>query len=202
MTKLFDPHKVLRQISNTLLMEFFNRRNELHDVPWDKLSETQIEPIHEAWQELPNEERNEAQLIPQDVNELAEGRRINVLVQEIQWRAPQRLRELALRKGQMDKALWVHLHLPEVFEETAMFARADNLAGGRYWIKRNSLPAQQISVDTKVRVGLEKAPSEHYWPTEMRGKYCSVEHYRRVRAERQTAVLYPLPGGLACGSGR
>ena len=29
MTKLFDPRKVLRQVSNALLKEFFSRRGEL-----------------------------------------------------------------------------------------------------------------------------------------------------------------------------
>ena len=80
----------------------------------------------------------------------------------------------------MDRAMWVYLNVPEAFEEAAMFARADALAAGRFWVKRNSLPAGKISVDGKVRQTFENALSEHYWPTQMRGKYCTVEHYQRA----------------------
>ena len=38
MAKSFDPRKVLKQIANPLLREFFSRRGELLDVPWDQIT--------------------------------------------------------------------------------------------------------------------------------------------------------------------
>jgi hypothetical protein len=179
MAKLFDPRKVLRQVSNALLKEFFSRRGELEEVPWEELKETHIGPIFDGWQALPDDDRNEVQVLLQDVNELADERGLSVLAEEIQWRAPQRLKEFGQWEGRMDRVMWAHLKMSEAFEEAAMFARADALAAGRFWVKRNSLPAGKISVDGKVRRTFENALSEHYWPTEMRGKYCAVEHYQR-----------------------
>jgi len=48
MAKPFDPRKVLKQISNPLLREFFRRCGELDDVLWDDLTEHKIDAIFEA----------------------------------------------------------------------------------------------------------------------------------------------------------
>ena len=48
MAKPFDPRKVLKHIANPLLREFFTRRGELGDVPWDELTEHKIEPVFDA----------------------------------------------------------------------------------------------------------------------------------------------------------
>ena len=82
MARHFDPKKVLRDVSNGLLAEFFARRGGLPGVPWDGLGETDVEPIFEAWQKMPEAEQVEVQLILQDVNELADERGLNVLVEE------------------------------------------------------------------------------------------------------------------------
>ena len=134
MAKQFDPRKVLKQISNPLLQEFFARRGQLAEVPWDELTETKIEPIFDAWQQLPEDHRTEVQLILQDVNELADERGLSVLAEEISWRCPGRLPEFGQWEGRADRAMWVYLNVPEAFDEAALFARADALAAGRYWL--------------------------------------------------------------------
>ena len=71
MAKPFDPRKVLKQIANSLLREFFTRRGELADVPWDQLSEHRIEPVFAGWLALSDAKQREVQMIIRDVNELA-----------------------------------------------------------------------------------------------------------------------------------
>jgi len=180
MAKQFDPRKVLQEVSNPLLQEFFARRSKLRDVPWEKLGETDVEPVFEAWQRMPEAEQVEVQLVLQDVNELADERGLPVLVEEVRRRAPDRLDELATVEGRHDKAIWVYLNVPQAFDEAALFARADALAAGRYWVKRNSLPRLAITVDEARRKSLGTALSAYYWPAQMRGRHCHVEHYRRA----------------------
>lgn len=180
MAKQFDPRKVLKDVSNGLLRELFTQRGVLQDVSWDEMDETHIEPMFEGWQKMPERDRLEVQVILQDVNELADERGLNVLVEVVQGWAPERVAELAALEGRHDRAMWVYLDLPDAFEEAAMFARADALAAGRYWVKRNNLPKKNIVADEKLRTALADALTEHYWPTQMRGQYCSVEHYRRA----------------------
>ena len=180
MAKQFDPRKVLRDVSNGLLRDLFARRGVLKDIPWDKMAETQVAPVFEGWQKMPEPDRLEVQVILQDVNELAGERGMNVLIEEVHRWAPDRVGELAALVGRHDKAMWVYLNLPDAFDEAAMFARADALAAGRYWVKRNSLPKKDIVADEKLRGALANALTEYYWPAQMRGQHCSVEHYQRA----------------------
>ena len=180
MAKHFDPRKVLKQVSNPLLQDFFARRKELQDLDWQALSETEIEPVFAAWQGMPEAEQVEVQLVLQDVNELADERGLNVLVEEVQRRASDRMGELAALEGRHDKAMWVYLNVPQAFGEAAIFARADALAAGRYWVRRNSLPKRTVTVDDALRRSLADALTAYYWPAQMRGRHCHVEYYRRA----------------------
>lgn len=194
MAKHFDPRKVLRQISNPLLKEFFDRRGELRNVAWEELTETRIEPVFEAWQQLPERPRKEVQVTLQDVVELADERGLSVLAEEVKLRCPEREAEFNSWDGRADRAMWVYLNVPEAFEEAALFARADALAAGRYWIKRNGLPRQQLTVSAQTTAELQGALTGFYWPTQMRGCHCRVEHYTRANgAEYFFAYLDDYP---------
>jgi len=155
MARLFDPHKVLRQISNSLLREFFDGKGGLKDVSWEGLGETQITSIFKAWQELSDENRKEVQVVLQQINVLADERGARALADEIKRLAPERLVEFADCEGRMDKAMWASLHVPEAFEKAALFARADALAAGRFWVKRNGLPRQPLRVVQQTHLVIE-----------------------------------------------
>lgn len=179
MAKPFDPRKVLKHISNCLLREFFTRRGELADVPWDDLTEHKIEPIFDAWQALDEASKMQVQIILRDIHELADHRGRAVLAEEILLRCPERAKEFEAQASKADNAMWVYLHVPEAFEEAAMFARADALAAGRYWKRRNSVPKKRIVVDRAMRDALAEALTSFYGPAQMRGRFCHVVHYRR-----------------------
>lgn len=179
MAKPFEPRKVLKQISNPLLREFFRRRGELDDVPWDDLTEHKIDAIFEAWQALDEPKKLEVQVILRDVFELADHRGRAVLAEEILCRCPDRAAEFEAQASKADNAMWVYLNVHEAFDEAAMFARADALAAGRYWNRRNSLPKKVIDVDQALCDRLAQALTSYYGPTQMRGRHCHIVHYRR-----------------------
>jgi len=179
MAKPFDPRKVLKQIANPLLREFFHRRGELDDVPWDDLSEHKIDPVYEAWQALDESKRLEVQVTLRDINELADHRGRAVLTEEILWRCPERAEEFKTQASKTDNAMWVYLYAPEAYNEAAMFARADALAAGRYWNRRNGLPKLKLDADESMLGELSKALTSFYGPKQMRGRHCHVVHYAR-----------------------
>lgn len=179
MAKSFDPRKVLKQIANPLLREFFSRRGELLDVPWDQITEHKIEPVFEGWQALPERQRLEVQVILRDINELADHRGMAVLAEEILGHAPELAEQFKAQASKPDKAMWMYLHLPERFLEAAMFARADALAAGRHWKRRNSLPKIDLNVTHEMMTSLGEALTAFYGPKQMRGRCCKVVHYRR-----------------------
>jgi hypothetical protein len=143
------------------------------------LSEKQTEPVFAAWQQLPDARRKQIQVALQDVHAIAEGRGLKIFTEELCCNFPEHISTFAAMEDRRDKALWAYLTLPDAFEQAALFARTDALEGGRYWVKRNSLPRRPVTVDQHVVTGLQRELHEHYWPTEMRGKHCKVEHYDR-----------------------
>jgi len=179
MAKPFDPRKTLKHIANPLLREFFTHRDELSDVPWDDLTEHKIDPIFEAWQALPLNTQLEVQVILRDIHELADHRGLAVLAEEVGWRIPDRMAEYEAQEGKADRAMWVYLNTPEAFAEAALFARADALAAGRQWKRRNSLPKVSLEVDAIMLGRLQDGLSGFYGPTQMRGRRCEVLHYHR-----------------------
>jgi len=177
----FDPRKVLKHISNSLLREFFvEQRNELRNVPWDDLTEHKIEPVFEAWQDLPEQQKLEIQIILRDIHTLADHRGVAVLAEEILWRCPDRAEAFKAQVSKQDKAMWVYLHQRAAFDEAAMFARADALAAGQQWFTRNGLPKRSLTVDDELKQRLEEALQQFYGPKQMRGRVCKVEHYSRI----------------------
>ena len=179
MAKSFDPRKVLKQIANPLLREFFSRRGELLDVPWDQITEHKIEPVFEGWQSLPDRQRLEVQVILRDINELADHRGMAVLAEETLGHAPELAEQFKAQASKPDKAMWMYLHLPERFSEAAMFARADALAAGRHWKRRNGLPKIELDITPEMMSQLSEALTAFYGPKQMRGGCCKVVHYRR-----------------------
>jgi len=195
MAKPFDPRKVLKHIANPLLREFFTRRGELLDVPWDELTEYKIEPVFEAWQELDEAKQLDVQVLLRDIHELADHRGVAALVELVRQWCPDRAAEFEAQGGEADKAMWAYLNVPEVFEDAAMFARADALAAGRYWEKRNGLPKRTLTVDDVLTTRLAKALTDYYGPLQMRGRFCKVAHYARSSgAEYFFAYLDDYPG--------
>ncbi len=179
MSHSYDPRRLLRQISNPLLQALFAQRDVLQDFPWDEISESRIEPVFAAWQRLPDAKRKEIQVILQDVHALADGRGLRIFAEEIHRRFPNRAGDFAAIEGRLDKALWAYLNLRDAFDQAALFARADALMGGRYWVKRNTLPRGPVAISADKLADLQQALRDHYWPAEMRGKHCKVEHYER-----------------------
>lgn len=179
MAKPFDPRKILKRISNSLLHPFFDLHGGLADVPWDDLRETQIEPVYAAWQNMPEDMRRHVQVILHDINELADERGMKVLVEELQRSTPVNFDEFEALAGQADRAMWAYLNARTAFTIAAYFARAEALSTGRYWVKRNSLPQQVIEVTDALKSTLQEDLSRFHWDRQMRGKCCVVEHYVR-----------------------
>jgi len=178
MSKAFDPRKILKQIDNSLLREFFARRGELGGVPWDDLTEHKIEPVFEAWQALPDASKNEVQLILRDIADLSDHRGRAVLAEEVLLRCPGRGAEFEAQQSKADNAMWVYLEIPEGFAEAALFARADSLPQSQ-WRKRNGLPMRAITADEAMCDALADELTAFYGPQQMRGRFCKVVHYRR-----------------------
>ena len=70
MAKQFDPKRILRQVSNHLLNDLFLSHGHPLDLPWEELSETQVNAIYETWQALPEKACRELEIVLHEIGEM------------------------------------------------------------------------------------------------------------------------------------
>lgn len=179
MAKNFDLRKQLKLHDNGLLRRLFTDQGAMTGLPWDELRSHEVEPLVTEWEAM-GEARRHFQVILQDVNELSDQRGQKVLVEEIQWRCPDRLTEFQALKSPADKALWAYLEVREAFDQAAIFARAEALRTGQFANRWNSLPKQPITVTPAMKEALQDEVRAFYWNKELRGEVCRVHHYSRM----------------------
>ncbi|HEX3999764.1 MAG TPA: hypothetical protein VHX65_14530 [Pirellulales bacterium] len=194
MTKQFDLWRVLKQISNVHLRQFFTVRKELQDVPWDGLKETKIDPVVEALQAMPPAKRRQIQILFSSFAKLSDNAGLKVLLEELRGRYPKKVKHFAALKRRIDKVMWAYLNARDAYEEAVVFARADGLSETRYWNRWSNLPDKNIAV-TQARIDALKAGlCAYYKRKELRGENCEIHyHSRRNGAEYLFAYLPDWP---------
>ena len=78
----YSPKQFIRQVPNALLKVFFDRRGELADIGWEKLGEMDADPIFEAWQALPEANRNDVERWFRTIGDLATAEGLKTLIEE------------------------------------------------------------------------------------------------------------------------
>ena len=85
MSRNYSPKTFLRQTPNHILKEYFSRKKLLGDIDFDKLGDTETEPIGEAMDELTEKERAEIEADFQLIYEMACEKGIELLIEEAQF---------------------------------------------------------------------------------------------------------------------
>lgn len=179
MAKTFDLRKQLKLHDKSVLRRLFAGQEVMDVVSWDTLRPHEVEPIVSAWEEM-GDARRHFQVILQDVNELADPRGQRVLLEEMEWRCPEKLCSFSELKSPADKALWAFLEARDAFDEAAIFARAEALRSGHFANRWNSLPKKPLTVSDAMIAALEEEVRSFYWQKELRGEVCRVHHYQRM----------------------
>jgi len=182
MVQQFNPKRVLRQISNPLLKEFFERQGHPLDVDWDRLRNTQVDDIFDAWQRLPDAQRKAVEIAFHDVHEMADEDGTRVIIEEGQYHGEDLAPLLEPMESRYDKALWTFMNRPAVWDAAVRFAKADSLSGGRSWSKRGNVPAKNGPMfDADTLLAFQEAVSAFYRDRQGRGHHCKVEYFPRGR---------------------
>jgi len=181
MSKSFDPRYVLRQVSNELLEDLLEGQSQTVDVPWNELKETQIEPIFAAWQSMPIEPRRAIELILHDVFSIANDHGVRAIMEEANRQGnTSLLDDLAGDVSRFDIAMRTCLQADAVWSIASQFAKADEVSGGRYWIRRTNVPEGTMNVEPDNVVVLQKAIAAFYQAGQGRGRQCVIEHLIRA----------------------
>jgi hypothetical protein len=189
MARQYSPRTFLRQVSNHLLKEFFDQRQELAEIPWVTQGETEIGLIYDAWQALPAPQRSEVDRAFQAIQEMACQAGVKALIEEGDFHDLNLVTALEQQEGFYDKAMWAYLCYPNIFNVASLFVSADHLPG-RYWLHHKKLPKKTPNTSEQTCRAFADALSEYYRTEQGRGHRCTVETYLR-RGRQHYFFAYP-----------
>ncbi|MBL7143307.1 MAG: hypothetical protein ISS76_03660 [Phycisphaerae bacterium] len=189
MSRNYAPKTFLRQTPNHILKEYFNRKDLLKDIDFDNLGDTEIDPIFEAMDKLSDKQRNNIEAEFRQINEMAFENGILVLIEE----AGSVFHNLDLlpifdpMKNHYEKAFWVFLNHPLIFEIACDLAYMDSLGS---WSSRKVGAGLTPAVEEKDKRNLADGISDFY-KKQGRGRRCHVDNYLRQQPERHCYFVYP-----------
>jgi len=181
MVQHYSPKTFLRQTSNAILKQCFEREGVLAEVSWNDLLEHQIDVVYDRWQDLPEAQRLAIERTFEDADELAYEDGIKVLIEEGEFHGLDLAPELEQLPNYRDKALYVWLNHPRVFEVARTIHHAHTLPQ-RYWQRRGGMPLRQPDVTPEGIERFRSAISAYFRQTQGRGHHCTVDPY--LRADR------------------
>lgn len=178
MAREYQPRRFFRQAPNRLLHRYFSARNVLADVDFKALTQTQVEPIYEAWLKLPEDARNEMEQDFQDIDELATEGGSKAILDEARWHGEDLAEQFAKLTGFHEHAFWTLLERAKYWPGALAFHHADAVPFS-YWRKRKNVPRKPASVDPASVRQLEQSLSNYFHKIQGRGENCKVDCYRR-----------------------
>ncbi|MCP3679758.1 MAG: hypothetical protein GY782_05625 [Gammaproteobacteria bacterium] len=185
----YSPKAFLRKFPNKLLQQYFAQAEVLLDFDYALLTtETQIQPLYEAWLSLPDEQRNPIEQDFQTIHNMASSGGIQAVIDESHWHNDSLADQFTSFSGHEESALWTFLERRNYWEGATAFYHADQQAP-TYWQKRKNLPQQPANTGEQAIKTLTNALSQHFHMTQGRGKQCHIDCYRRY--ERDYFFAYP-----------
>lgn len=178
MTRHFSIPTILRMIPNGLLRAVFTRLGHpMHEVPWEKLPQRNIEPILRTLGLLAAAERDSLETVLHDVFDLAcehGSRAIREAVSSIAAEKPPFLPDVG---GPYCLATWTWLHYPVLFDRAMRLHEVDCLSR---WRKRKDVPRVVPRTSPEALSELASALGRILQKQEGRGQQCTVELARRA----------------------
>jgi hypothetical protein len=208
MTKTYQTKDFFRRVPTNLLKVYFEQKEVLTDVEYEKVKPRKLDPLFLPWLELPQKKRDEMEIDFRSIYSLSNGFGINALVEEA---AHQSGKEDLIKtfqehevEGEYARAFWTFLNRPQYWKRAQVFSYADNMPMS-YSTKRQDIgrltgfKAAKRSDKTLRDFGVELG--RYFYHKEGRGKNCLVEHYRREvgggKAERIKDYFFAYPEDFA-----
>lgn len=189
MQRNYSPKTFLRRTPNHILKEYFHRKDLLKDIDFDKLGETEIDPIFEAMDELSDKQRNNIEAKFRQINEMCYEKGVLLLIEEAGsvFHNIDLLPTFEPMKNHYEKAFWVFLNHPKIFKVASDFDYMDRTGS---WSNRKVGVGLVPAVEEKDKQELANGVSEFY-KKQGRGRRCHVDNYLRQQPERHCYFVYP-----------
>ena len=184
MARPYSHTQFFRRVPNVLLARYFQEKHGvLLDIEFSKLKETEIEPIFQEFNALPEEKQAAIEAECQDIDGMACQGGVTALTDEADFHRDTIFPEaISAIDGFHGKAMWTFLEHSGYWLGATLFLHSDNIAES-HWKKRNDLPHVEPLVEPEDTDRLAKAISHFFHSKEGRGRNCKVEVFRRHNRE-------------------
>ncbi|WP_442511791.1 hypothetical protein SH528x_003536 [Novipirellula sp. SH528] len=171
---------MFRVVPNWLLQQWFiNHVPGQFDVPWEKLSEREVDPMLDYINELLPSERNDVDVDLQNVRSFANEAGMTAIDDTAKLHGvPDLMSRIPTNLDLHGRAMWVRLNEPEIFAASSTFLDLETCG---FWRRRNDVPADvEFAPNVKERLaeGISNLLRE-----EGRGQYVTVETITRNEME-------------------
>ena len=189
MSQDYTPNKFLRKTPNELLKQYFERKSFLQDIPFSELAETEIETVAKALEGLLERDKRNIEAEFRKINDMACKAGVMVLIEEAG--SPFHNLDFSDTFEQMnnhyERAFWVFLNHPDVFEIASELAYMDRIGGWKHrYVGKGLNPAVEEQDKQKLEMGVSE-----FYQRQGRGYHCIVENYLRENPERHCYFAYP-----------
>ena len=184
----YHPRKFFRNVPNKLLQRYFGQKAVLAELEWDKIGETGVEPIYQAWLALDPSQRDNLEQDFREIDLLASEGGTKAILDEATFHEEDLAETFSKMKSHHERAFWTFLRRDQFWTGAMLFCHADNISFSR-WRRRKNLPFSDAEVEDADLRALEAALSHYFHKKEGRGRNCEVERY--VRVEFDYYFAYP-----------
>lgn len=188
MSRNYSSRDFFRQMPNAMLARYFASKSLLAGLDFGSMKEGKPDALMEAWGQLPDEQRSEAEADFREVLALSNRKGYQALLDEARWQLEDQPDELQTLLGRMSaledhysRAMEAFLCLPACWKGATRFHYADQLTS--YWRKRKNLPKVAAAAGHEATAKLAALIKGYFERTEGRGKNCVVEAYRRGKRD-------------------
>jgi len=190
MARQYSPTQFFRRVPNILLARYFQEKHSvLQDIAFDKLRDTDVEPIFQAFTALPDDKQAEIEAECQDIDALACQGGVTALTDEAGFHQDKTFPEAISKIDSFHGAvMWAFLDHPAYWAGATLFLHSDNISDS-LWKKRSDLPHLPPHVEKEDTEQLAQAISHYFHTKEGRGRNCKVEVFRRH--DKEYFFAYP-----------
>jgi hypothetical protein len=183
MARHYSTRDFFRQMPNRLLSRYFERQGLFAELNLAGMRELKVEPLLDAWQSLPDEERKAMDAEFREIYDLSCEKGFCAIRDEAGFHlreSPEALaafvEKLATLEGHFERAMVTFLEYPQFWKGATHFCHADTLS---WWRKRKGLPKVEASVHADGRDELARMIRSYFRKIEGRGNNCVVDAFRR-----------------------
>lgn len=182
MAKHYSTRDFFRQMPNVLLSRYFVARDMLQDFDFTAMKQAKIEPLFDAWMQLPEAQRAKVEVDLREIGDMSNEKGVKAVIDEAEFHLVDEGQHAAFvamlmaLPGHHERAITVFLDYAILWRGATRLYHADTLS---HWRKRKNLPKKKAAVDLASIAALSAAISRYYQHAEGRGLHCRVEPYRR-----------------------